>query len=227
MVSSCPLHLSPRTRHLALCLHIPHHLHCVSTSPHPAVLRVAEEYVYWFEPRKNAIVRNRKSVGNLPSVAVTGVEGVTDFVVTLSHYPPSEPTTASPVLGSPCVLGVHHCSLPHPLQAAVSLPACKLTASTGVLTSPTWQPTGHRLTSVPVRMASFLTTCKGVRRLPVHNLRSSAGTASSVSHQHTSAMATKTALMVPMRVHTLPVSGCQHPVWHGGVPPVCPVNRPL
>lgn len=69
---------------------------------------------------------------------------------------------------------------------------------------------GHRLTSVPARTASFLmTTCRAVRHLPVQVLRSSAGTASSVSQQHMSAMATKTVLMVLMKVHTLTVSGCQ------------------
>ena len=61
-----------------------------------AVLREAEEYVYWFEPEMKAIMKSRKTVGQSPSKAVTGLEGVTDFVVTLSHYAPSKPEANCP-----------------------------------------------------------------------------------------------------------------------------------
>lgn len=57
-----------------------------STKP---LLREAEEYVYWFEPEREAIMKSQKTVSQSPSMAVTGLEGVTDFVVTLSHYAPS------------------------------------------------------------------------------------------------------------------------------------------
>lgn len=60
--------------------------------------------MYWYEPGKNAIVKNKKTVSHQHSTAVTGVQGITDFVVTLSHYSPSKPTIGLPVLHTLYVL---------------------------------------------------------------------------------------------------------------------------
>ena len=76
---------------------LPSHSHL----PCPAVLRVAEDYVYWYEPSKKAVMKNKKAVSHQPSTAVTEAQGVTDFVFTLSHYPPSMPTAAP--AHAPCV----------------------------------------------------------------------------------------------------------------------------
>lgn len=84
--------LSPVTHGVCHPAHplIPVTSDCISpTASHHAVLRQADNYVYWFESSTSTIVKSENSTGHLPSVAVTGVEGVTDFVVTLSHYSPS------------------------------------------------------------------------------------------------------------------------------------------